>query len=117
MGYGNGSVMQGGGLGQMAAATSPAHYDDERSVSPRREPMVAVEFVGLERRIEQLHACINELEARLSPVLQPEAPSTTGRGDGSPQPSVPLAAVLMTMNQRLDIALTRVGSLLGRLEI
>lgn len=108
--YGGGQIAGYGGQpiteGRNIPGLAPA------SVSP-----VVVEVERLEKLGHALHAAIETLEGRLSPVLRPSMPPE-GRG-GTPEAplAVPLAQALANVRGHIGYASARLDALLQRIEL
>lgn len=115
--------MNGYGNGVGAFRDTPK-YDNEVNMlakpldQPQRPPMLQQELAGTEQRIEALHGALSQLESRLSEATRPEPPSpATTTPHGREHPGVQLVGYVMQHNARIEHAISRVQSLLTRLEI
>lgn len=110
-GYGNGGLGPVGGqaVGYDTMSTAPP---------PSRVPAVTAQLEQALKQSEALHNVIEQLEGRLSVVLQPTGPSTPASGEKlTVGEMVPMAQGLSEINRRLSGASARLRSLLDRIEL
>lgn len=117
MGYGN-----GGSYGAATGGTYAGSDVDVRSLTglqtgaAQRQSHTGDQVSRLEKHVETLHMALSELDARLHPVLLPDAPNVEKAG-GNPSLPVSLAQVLATSNDKLEIALRRLQSVITRIDL
>lgn len=113
MGYGNGAALGGGAAGYSGSTSAGLVLPP----APSRPPLVMLELSGTEQRISQLHETISALENRLSHVAQSEPPVATNAAKDRDYPGVQMVATVMQNNASIDVAVSRLQSLLARLEV
>lgn len=115
----SGSAMNHGGItsGALGLAQTSAQYDDRANHAPKSMPLIAQQFEVTIKSIEAIHDAITRLETRVNAVLRQEPSQTSGRDEVRLTPSVPLAAVLVETNARLQAAYVRLQSLVDRVEL
>ena len=111
MGYGNGNPSGSVGYAILGARATPS-----TAAQAVRNSAIGEQLNWLEQGAEGLHSMLDELEARLSPILNPGPP--TGADKEAPPPfSVPMAASLAQANMRFSQGLNRLQELIGRIDL
>lgn len=119
MPYGNGSSIYKGNE-QGASVLMPGMPITDRPNVPTRVSATQAETEQLAKAIEYLNLTINELEARLADVIVPEPPATgatQGKAEIGPTPPVALARFIAQQHMSVQYAITRLQSLIHRIEV
>ena len=113
MSYGN-----GGEWNQNQAAQGQAIDFAAKNPNAVRNISVGNELDRTEKATTQLHAIIDQLVARLEPMLTPTPPAVQGSGGQTPEPSMSsIVRGLKAQGYRIDAATQRIGELLQRIEL
>lgn len=80
-------------------------------------PTVHSEISDNDKRIQQLHQRISELESRLSPLLRATPPQTNGVGGTDPAPWSAVVCALRKAGFEIEAADARLTELLSRLDV
>ncbi len=98
-------------------AMAPAILGAAQNV-PVPASVIAAVATQLDARLSLLHTRLNELDARLDPILAPNAPPAAQQSGGTaPMPGSPHAMYLANLSAGLSAAIDRVERVLGRLEL
>lgn len=120
MPYGNGSSIYKGNE-QGASVLMPGMPITDRPPNvPTRVSATQAETEQLAKAIEYLTLTIIELETRLADVIVPEPPSAVGASDKAevrPTPPVALARFIAQQSTSVQYAVTRLQSLIHRIEV
>lgn len=103
-------------------------YQDERNyhaenaraaaeMTPTRLTQVAAEFSEMDGALDALHKAIEELSARLQPLLRESEPARNGGEKAISPPSVPFAAHIRSKRFVVSNFAYRITDLLERLEL
>jgi hypothetical protein len=106
-----------GGNGSLAMAGESVGYASPPGAA-QRIPAVSEQVVGFSKRTEQLHELISGLERRIEAIVRPAPPPAGGNAADKRSPApVSLAGSLSELNERLDYAISRLDSLVNRIEL
>lgn len=86
--------------------------------TPVANPTLNGEITTNEKRIEELHQRISQLENRLSPILRAVPPQP--QGTSPTEPPMPWSAVVCALRQsgfQIEAAAARIDDLISRLDV
>lgn len=97
--------------------TENHHAQIAVNAPPGRVGQVAMEFSEMDGALDALHKAIEELSARLQPLLRESEPAMTGSEKAISPPSVPFAAHIRSKRFVVSNFAYRITDLLERLEL